>query len=615
MKEQLVFLFLICACLQLPAQEKAPICYDDFRTVKAGATVNVDVTANDWWMQGHQVTIIFSSQSNGAIISSLDKWLIYRSHYYFEGVDTVTYKLKDINNGLVSEKGHLIVTVNNPGKSFLEINDIRAMINSYGYQFCDFAGYTPWFEVPKNSGISSVFSLALWMGGKAPDTTLHVAAERYRQQGADYFNGPVAENYAENYNFLWNRVWEINRDELEDHKQNWNEAGYIVPEAIQSWAAHGNTSIGQASELAPFIDWNNDGTYQPEWGDMPAVRGDQSLFFIYNDDFAEHSETFGKKIGVDILVQAYGFDCPDDSVLNQSIFLHYDIINRSEQNYYQFYTGFYVDFDLGNPWDDYVGCDTINQAIYVYNGDSFDDPTTIFGSAGYGEHPPALAIVMLNRAFCSCAFPSESSGPAALPYSYDEVYNNLRGLWRDGTQILYNNEPTKFMFTGDPVSNTGWTEALAGNPPNDRRALASVGPQTFFAGDTISLNLGFVWARDYEGDNISSVALLQERIAALRWFYENDSTPCGVIWMGVNHKAPAVSEINVYPNPANQFINLELESSGPINYKVIDIMGRVVLEDQLNASKQIDIVTLPEGIYILTIQTNSTTMTKKFIKR
>ncbi len=612
---------IIASCLfllflsNLNAQEKPPLCMDDYVSIKAGAYKEVEVLANDWWMTGHNVNVIFGGNTAGGDVTVANDLIRYSSHYFFEGVDSVPYRVKDLNNGLLSETAYVILTVDNPGKEFLEVNDIRAMINSYGYQFCDITEYTPWFEVPKGSGVSSLFSMTLWLGGKDGSANLHVAAEKYRQIGTDYFNGPFADFYADNYDFIWNKLWKIGREELEDHQHNWSEPGYEMPQDIQNWPAHGAFATGQAPQLAPYIDWNGDKTYQPEWGDMPAVRGDQSLFFMYNDDYDNHTESGGTKIGVDVMGQAYGFDCPDDSVMNQTLFVHYDIINRSDQSYFQFCAGIYADFDLGFAWDDYVGCDTNLQAMYVFNGDNEDEISTIWGGTGYGTAPPAMAIVFLDQPLSAFVVPSNVTGPASLPYEDDEYYNNLRGLWRDGTEIMYEGSPTRLMYTGDPVANTGWTESLSGNAPNDRRVIGSVEPVDLLIGDTLSIDLGLIWARDYEGDNISSLAVLKERIQELRWYYENDSLPCGGKWLTVPEKQQNQTTFSVYPNPAKDFLNINLTDHGRHSYWIHDCFGRTVRKGVMSQQKQIDISGLSEGIYFLTLsdQTNSTT--KKFLKR
>src|SRR5437868_2298655 len=57
------------------------------------------------------------------------------------------------------------VLVNAQTFDFLDINNIKARINSSGDLFTDMAGFAS-FEVPKGSGKSTIFSSNLWIGGK-----------------------------------------------------------------------------------------------------------------------------------------------------------------------------------------------------------------------------------------------------------------------------------------------------------------------------------------------------------------------------------------------------------------------------------------------------------------
>ena len=47
---------------------------------------------------------------------------------------------------------------------------------------------------------------------------------------------------------------------------------------------------------------------------------------------------------------AYAFNEPADSALNNTIFLHYQIINRSTDTYDSVYIGFFDDIDIGLAW-------------------------------------------------------------------------------------------------------------------------------------------------------------------------------------------------------------------------------------------------------------------------
>ncbi|MCK7489163.1 MAG: hypothetical protein MZU79_02140 [Anaerotruncus sp.] len=76
--------------------------------------------------------------------------------------------------------------------------------------------------------------------GGYDDIEFHVAAQTYRQGNAvDFWAGPVAKDYNEVYD-RHNRVWKISLSlEIENHKSNFNQTGYTIPEAIQTWPRQG----------------------------------------------------------------------------------------------------------------------------------------------------------------------------------------------------------------------------------------------------------------------------------------------------------------------------------------------------------------------------------------
>lgn len=68
------------------------------------------------------------------------------------------------------------------------------------------------------------------------------------------------------------------------HQNNRASSGYQPIEVIANWPAHGDVSKGQAYYLAPFVDNNNDGDYNPLDGDYPKIKGQQAIYYIYNDN-------------------------------------------------------------------------------------------------------------------------------------------------------------------------------------------------------------------------------------------------------------------------------------------------------------------------------------------
>ena len=54
------------------------------------------------------------------------------------------------------------------------------------------------YEVPKGSGIHSIFTHDLWIGGVDDGGQLRVTAQTYRQGGSDYWPGPVSDSIYHN---------------------------------------------------------------------------------------------------------------------------------------------------------------------------------------------------------------------------------------------------------------------------------------------------------------------------------------------------------------------------------------------------------------------------------
>ena len=76
------------------------------------------------------------------------------------------------------------------GYDWLDINNVRARINTGGDMWWDLDG-TSRYYIPKNGSATSMFSGALWIGGLDINNQLKLAAQRYRGVGIDYWTGPL----------------------------------------------------------------------------------------------------------------------------------------------------------------------------------------------------------------------------------------------------------------------------------------------------------------------------------------------------------------------------------------------------------------------------------------
>lgn len=412
-----------------------------------------------------------------------------------------------------------------PPISHIEVNNVRATILGNGSCFVpqheNYDGNynqlppncTTW-EVPQGSGKETVYQHSLWFGGLDAADSLHLAARRFGQeynaQGAitDYWSGPLKTTDASidlKTTLKFHRVWNLTRVEIDDFIANHGNAGYQTPDDILTWPAHGEA--GYAENLAPFVDVNNDGHYNPADGDYPEIKGDQCLFFIFNDSFGEHSEAHGGKLGLEVHAMVYAFNAANDEALNNTVFVNYKFYNRSSNNYHNTYLGLWNDWDLGYMYDDYVGCDVQRNSCFVYNGTSVDGNGEPWA---YGDNHPVQVLTVLNGpdglGMTGFMYHSNDNSVTGDPQNVNEYYYYLQGLWKDWSHIQYGGvghpyDPNcvgpecNYMFPGltDPDHHDfDWTEETAGNEPGDRRGLASVGPFDFPSGGVKELDYAMI---------------------------------------------------------------------------------------------------------------------------
>lgn len=84
----------------------------------------------------------------------------------------------------------------------------------------------------------------------------------------------------------------------------------------------------------------------------------------------------------------------------------------------------------------------------------------------------------------------------------------------------------------------------------------------------------------------------------------------GVVTVGQIEKT---ANVTIYPNPTADYINIK-STSKVISINVVDLSGKSVVSKK-SADNQIDVRNLTKGTYIVTVETDNGTETKKFIKK
>ena len=512
-----------------------------------------------------------------------------------------------------------------PPTSFAElnINQVRARINQGGDMFWNWTS-RPTYEVPKNSGRNSISYSSIWLGGVDNANQLKVSGVRYKQSGEGFWPGPFNLNTGLPQSEIcsyYDKLFKIDKTQVqtfikwfENGKQDQlngtnNQAklfpNYQIPEIILEWPAQGRNYAPYFEDeyLAPFFDANNDGVYNPLDGDYPKfafdgmedcnthgvnyLYGDQTIWRVFNDKGNINTEFGSITPGLEYRVQSYGYNTANE--IAYFTFHNYQIINRSTYTLNNFYIGGFVNCGLGNPYDDYVGCDVERGIGFAYNGDDNDE--SYGGAIGYDQNPPAIGVDFFQGPFQDhdqkdnriSADPYEWDNNNANPYTLNtigfedgivdnervgltnflyfgsggtvrstprtgpECYYFLQSKWRDGTQMVYGgtgyigdasadkNTPTRHMYpdSSDMANwssfgkkpNGPWSEVTSGNTPGSRRFCYSSGPITLLPGAINSFTLGYPWAQASSGVALASLQKMKEADDIAQKMFDNCFMP------------------------------------------------------------------------------------------
>ncbi len=412
----------------------------------------------------------------------------------------------------------------------LDINNVRARLLGAGDFWWDLNNAR--YVVPKvdpSTGeveVSSLFAGALWLGGIDAGGQLKIAAQTYRQSGNDFWPGPLdpAGTTSSDVCSAYDRHWKITRTQVDDHIALAAEGTPIslgsIPDPILEWPARNNPYARGKNDavlsinrnLAPFVDFDGNGEYDPTQGDYPRIDGDQAIFWVYNDRGNIHTETGGDAIGVEIQAQAFGFQTSDE--INDMTFYRYQILNFSPTNLDSTFFAVWVDADLGWYLNDFVGCDTALDLGICYNGTAIDGG----GSPNYGASPPIVGTDFFQgpKKFFNTPEGRDSillGMSAFLYYNNDftvignpevaaHFYGYMAGTWKDASPFTQGGNGyggsvnSNFLFPDDPsLPLPAWSECSEGNPPADRRYLQSAGPFRLESGAKNEVVVGVVWVR------------------------------------------------------------------------------------------------------------------------
>lgn len=542
--------------------------------------------------------------------------------------------------------------IQGPTKSLVNINHFDIWVRRDGFFPWDgtYTGTAGAYPAPPSIG--AIFTEGILWGAKVSDG----GDVRVRVNGSTYISGMKAGKviYDPDGNVIGSgdpsnrHIWRVRRDYLTADLTE-DAASFFVKDIEDVTEADIQVIYDQyeydwgnwpADEGAPFEDVDVDGVYNPTM-DLPGYPGaSQTIWLVANDvplivntngdsiDYLNTSpNSYGSPpIGIEMQMTLWGYDATIDLPIGNGVFklvrlIYTGLVETPDSAHIDtmYFTQF-VDPDIGQYTDDFVGCDTSLDLGYAYNGDPED---AMYADEGY--HPPAIGYTILqgpifngNPVGMTSFFGKGSGSAVADPniglYSGTlQWFNLMEGFlprpeypeqvpWTDPLT----GDTTKFTHYGDPVTGTGWIDGIP-LPPGDRRFWMTTGPFSMTNGDTQEVVIALIGALGT--DYLNSITVLRNYISG--GLSEDDEE--GIL---LNY-----SLSQNYPNPFNSATTIEfsLPTSGLVTLSVYDILGRkveTILNQRMDAghhSVQWVAPNIPTGIYFMRMQSGNFSRTRKVI--
>jgi hypothetical protein len=523
----------------------------------------------------------------------------------------------------------------------VNINNINAAVLVHGDMWWNPVTELAHCSFPNGAPTNINFASAIWMSGHDEAGKLHVAAQTYRQDGNDYWPGPLdlADTLTYATSQQWNKIWKVNRTDIQYFQSLPFHDTTNTPQAILTWPGSGNTyargyegaplTLVPAHNYAPFVDLNSNGIYEPLLGEYPDVPGDQALWWIFSDNGPTHTQSNGRPLDIEVHAMAYAYN--RGTLIDNVIYYKYDLINESPNTYTDFRIAQWDDIDLGYYFDDFIGFDSAKRMGIAYNGTPVDGHLASDPGNSYGSHIPVVGLTMVSLPGDSGAdyapagaftYYNNDVSDIGNPVFDSQFYNYMHAETLGGERFSDDFSDTtgstgpyvNYVYPDDP-SDSGWSECWVNNDPGDRRFILSSNTFTVMPGSVNEIVLALVTTSpDSPGGcplvNFDSINIVADTAWAV---YHHPPPPIPLAVASV-----AFGAIDIYPNPAHD----ELYITGPpalyedTRTLVCNTLGQLmnVPITSANAKTKLDVHELPPGMYYLYYQNGAVQQNAKFTK-
>lgn len=466
-----------------------------------------------------------------------------------------------------------------------------------------------------------VFSGGLWLtalrqnGDKVCSVTSYGAASN----DFDYQTGPVGTGGSFTSSTYFCRSFKVTKNQVGAHLADLADGTLDQPIAeIMDWPGKDNARMPASAfgrDLAPFVDANGDGVYQPESGDYPDFRADEAVWWVTND-FGPHLESVSGPLEAEVQVLAQAYTA-DNHPASKAQLYSVKVINQGLEPLDSLALSLWVDPDVGCFTDDAIGSIPSRNALYAYNIDPVDGTNGALCDLGiptYGQEPPMIFFQTLSSRLNGDAGLVRNSGmylsngslggipQTTGPNHRGEYFDVTHARWLDGLPLTLGGEgyngtiPTNWVFSGMEVDNVPWLQCQDSRA-QDKRLLLNVNlKEVFNPRDEFEVDflVSIVPAPiTYPCPDLGAAVMTLDSITdyVQNTVVSSNQTPRAVY-----------KSLSLKPNPTSAVFSISIGEgqSALQSATLFDGLGRVV--EQYGAStltRTIDVAHLPRGVYSL----------------
>lgn len=482
----------------------------------------------------------------------------------------------------------------------LNVNSWKVQFNTSGIHGCDAENRTATY-FQGDSLFSPISGFGLWLGGTYKGN-IHNIVSANNLYGTDYSHGPLRTDkpikvHDTSRLSYWNQVFDINRKDV--MLQLLDSA---TSESIKKWPGTGNSAYREPRIVAPFEDLNGNEKYEPNRGEYPKMVGDEMLLIVANDDVIKR-QSASAVMGMGVETRAFAFHCADDSLLNHTFFVEYEITNQSTRQYDSVYLSQYVDFNVGTAGNDVLGS---IKDVGVFG---FDGRSLIKGGK---FNQPIASVQPLDTFPCGVSLfskaPQVNGNPRANPvhlYTFTKPVSEwgFTPQVPDSVKLL----KSPFRFSGNPFSDTAYNmkNYISDTDTSDYYSIVSTGPFTINPGGVHKTTWAFTMHMPEKENADATYEKLLQEMKSIREAYritsiENPCTSILDLEFSEEEKKPA-PYIYMYPNPARDMVIINANYP-VVSTQIMSLKGQVVLSSH-SSKTEFNVGHFTPGLYLAKVKT------------